>query len=123
MRSALRTRAGPKARYADCGSLAGATLDTCGRARGRLQVAVDRAVRVARARAAVGALGVRGPGARAARAVGGARARRAALPQTQSGAAQRRAALERDLAGRGAARRAVVALRAPAERADRRRAL
>src|SRR5690348_6893746 len=78
-RWALRTSAGPYARYAAWGSLTASTLHADGVARAVLEpvVIAERAVRGGRARAPVVALLARRPGAVRARAVVVARARRA----------------------------------------------
>src|SRR5579863_5951634 len=78
-RCALRTSAGPYARYAACGSLTASTLDADRITRALLQRvlgagAAERAVGGGRALAAVVALRVRRAVATAARAVGVARA-------------------------------------------------
>src|SRR3954466_2639283 len=91
MRSALRTSAGPKARYADWGSAAGSTLDAHGHTSFRFQGEVDRAVLVGRAAPAVRALRTWRAVAQRARAVIGADARRAGLAAPLAGRAQPRA--------------------------------
>src|SRR5438445_157417 len=105
MRSALRTSAGPNARYAACGSETASTLDAHRVARAGYQILVDRAVGVGDARPAVVALGARRPGARAARAVLVARAGAARGREAQAGPAQVRSLLVGPLAGGGAAHR------------------
>src|SRR5689334_19761671 len=119
MRSALRTRAGPNARYADCGSAAGATLNARLLARARNEEQVDRAVRVGRARAAIAAaLPSDRAAARAGRAVVVGAARRPGGAEVLAGRAHVRSAVARGLARGATAVRAAVAGRAHVPLAD-----
>src|SRR5687767_13053811 len=127
MRSALRTSAGPQARYAACGSssVADSTLNADGRARPGYEVALDRTIRARAARAAIvthPALAAAAAGARAVR-VGAARAAgctHACTGLTDVGAdVRRRAVVVVDLDDpRGPAQRAAAVRRAPAARAQ-----
>src|SRR5450432_3459375 len=92
MRSALRTSAGPNARYASRGSLAGPTRDPYRDARRRLERAVLRTLEIALAGAAVAVADAERAGAAAARA----RAVVVAKADLAGGAlAERRVALRR----------------------------
>src|SRR5215470_13559221 len=123
MRSALRTSAGPKLRYAVWRSVAATTLYAHHGARAGFQVRVGRAVGVGRARPSVEALVASRAGTRAARAVGVERARRAVRREVLAGAAQVGPVVVGLQTGGGAAHRVGPAGGAHAERADRARAL
>src|SRR5262245_48864762 len=122
MRSALRTSAGPNARYADCGSVTASTLYAHLGARAGYQARVDRAVGVGRARPAVEALVARRAGACTARAIGIDRARRTVRREVLAGAAQVWTMVVGLLAGGGAAHRVGPTGGADAERAHAARA-